>query len=170
MSERGVADTATLDASRAPELVRVYLLVVEAGSSRVFPLHPQSIVTIGRAPEIELSIDDPSVSRRHARITSSDGIHTIADLESHNGTRVNGHVLDGTRALAVGDVIAVGEVYLVVHGELARPSRDAVLDDTAFRQRLAEEVQRSATFGRTLAVLAVEDAVSIADVRGALRT
>ncbi|MEO8553504.1 MAG: FHA domain-containing protein, partial [Kofleriaceae bacterium] len=93
----------------AREVGEAHLLVIEANTSSVFPLPAlRGIVTIGRAPEVELRLDHSSVSRKHARIVvEPDGIE-ITDLDSHNGTRVNGAAVRGARALVDGDVVAVG--------------------------------------------------------------
>ena len=47
-------------------------------------------VTIGRAPDNMIVIDDPSVSSRHAQLELSGGVYRLKDLDSTNGTRVNG--------------------------------------------------------------------------------
>jgi pSer/pThr/pTyr-binding forkhead associated (FHA) protein len=48
------------------------------------------LITIGRAPDNMIVIDDPSVSSRHAQLEFSGEAYRIKDLESTNGTRVNG--------------------------------------------------------------------------------
>jgi DNA-binding winged helix-turn-helix (wHTH) protein len=60
-------------------------------------------------------IDDPSVSRRHARIRVEGDRATIRDLGSKNGTMVNGVSVDGDRALADGDEIQIGRAKMVFH-------------------------------------------------------
>lgn len=55
-----------------------------------------------------------SISRSHARITSERGGLTLEDLESHNGTSLNGEPCSRAR-LSPGDVIGIGPVLLVVH-------------------------------------------------------
>src|SRR4051812_3268352 len=68
-------------------------------------------VTIGRLPECDVVLTDPNVSRRHAEIRRQDGQIVVVDLDSTNGTRVNG---TGVRQqpLADGDVITVGTATL----------------------------------------------------------
>lgn len=69
--------------------------------------------TIGRAPENGISVPDGSVSAKHARIVRTDDGFLIEDLQSRNGTFVNGErVLDGQRKLADGDLIRVGKVIM----------------------------------------------------------
>ena len=67
---------------------------------------------IGRMREAMLWIDDPSVSRRHARIVLRERAALIEDLGSKNGTLLNGCRLDTARALADGDTIGVGPATL----------------------------------------------------------
>ena len=47
-------------------------------------------VVIGRAVECDLAVDDPLVSRRHARVLASDLGAALEDLDSSNGVYVNG--------------------------------------------------------------------------------
>src|SRR5438477_7618429 len=48
------------------------------------------VITIGRAPDNMIVVDDPSVSGRHAQLELSGDIYRLKDLDSTNGTRVNG--------------------------------------------------------------------------------
>ena len=100
-------------------------LIVERGKSvgKIFMLSsPES--QIGRwdadggiFPDVDLDSDDPEakVSRRHARITMTDGKHFLEDLGSTNGTFVNRgkRLPPGTRQpLNDGDEIIVGKTFL----------------------------------------------------------
>jgi DNA-binding winged helix-turn-helix (wHTH) protein len=60
-------------------------------------------------------IDDPSVSRRHARIRVEGDRATVRDLGSKNGTLVNGEPVDGDRALADGDEVQIGRARMTFH-------------------------------------------------------
>ena len=60
-------------------------------------------------------IDDPSVSRRHARIVVDGDRATIRDLGSKNGTIVNGALVDGERDLTDGDEIQIGRARMTFH-------------------------------------------------------
>jgi pSer/pThr/pTyr-binding forkhead associated (FHA) protein len=72
--------------------------------------------TIGRSPNAGNDVvleDDVKVSRRHARIDlDADGKFTVYDLDSTNGTRVNGKKIDNC-ALKTGDEIRVGDSRLL---------------------------------------------------------
>ena len=69
---------------------------------------------LGRDPDVEIFLNSPGVSRRHARITVSAGRATLEDLGSKNGTFVGDERVDGSRSLCDGDVIGVGCVKLTL--------------------------------------------------------
>jgi hypothetical protein len=83
-------------------------------------------IILGRSPDCQITIEDPLVSRQHARITISNGVARVMDLGSRNGVRVNGNLIRGEAMLAHNDRVRLGSqdlVFLVVedHGErLAR--------------------------------------------------
>ena len=77
----------------------------------VVPL-PDTPTLIGRAPDCALVLADPLVSSHHARIESKDGQWTIEDLDSSNGTLVNGRPIRRT-VIREGDVITFGDVEFV---------------------------------------------------------
>lgn len=68
---------------------------------------------IGRDPDATVVLSSPSVSRRHATIVVNGGIATIADLQSKNGTRINGIPVDQPRALEDGSVVVFGKVEMI---------------------------------------------------------
>jgi DNA-binding winged helix-turn-helix (wHTH) protein len=68
--------------------------------------------TVGRIPRSTVWIDDPAVSRRHARITvAPDGV-TIQDLGSKNGTYLNARRVRAAEELNDGDEITIGPAHL----------------------------------------------------------
>jgi pSer/pThr/pTyr-binding forkhead associated (FHA) protein len=50
----------------------------------------EQVITVGRAPDNSIQIDDPSVSGRHAELRAAGKTYQLRDLGSTNGTRVNG--------------------------------------------------------------------------------
>jgi pSer/pThr/pTyr-binding forkhead associated (FHA) protein len=63
---------------------------------------------VGRDPEADVWLDAPGVSRRHARIViDHDEVH-LEDLESKNGTTVQGNKVHGAIALKDGDHVTFG--------------------------------------------------------------
>jgi pSer/pThr/pTyr-binding forkhead associated (FHA) protein len=73
-----------------------------------------STVRIGRSADLELVIADDFVSTAHARIIPAPGGPVLEDLESTNGTLLNGRRVKGLVTLAAGDEIEVGTVRLKV--------------------------------------------------------
>jgi DNA-binding winged helix-turn-helix (wHTH) protein len=67
---------------------------------------------LGRDPEATAFIDHTSVSRRHARITIADGIATIEDLGSKNGTFVREERIETASRIADGDAIRLGSLSM----------------------------------------------------------
>jgi pSer/pThr/pTyr-binding forkhead associated (FHA) protein len=76
---------------------------------RRFVLSP-GVNTIGREPSSTVCVNDPSVSRGHARIFILDDTATLEDLNSKNGTQVMGQVITGPTVLNDGDEIEFGHV------------------------------------------------------------
>jgi hypothetical protein len=69
----------------------------------------RAAATLGRDPTNEIIINEPQVSRLHARVFVREGVLVIEDLGSTNGTYVNGVRLIGPQTLTPGDVIGLGE-------------------------------------------------------------
>jgi hypothetical protein len=64
--------------------------------------------TLGRG-DVEIRLDDPFASSRHARISREGHVVVIEDLGSTNGTYLNEHPLDGPQPLHDGDRIRIGD-------------------------------------------------------------
>jgi pSer/pThr/pTyr-binding forkhead associated (FHA) protein len=74
-------------------------------------------LTIGRKPENDITIDwDKAVSRRHAQLELVAESWFVTDLDSANGTFVNGAKVDRKRALRVGDELRIGDTSLWLYG------------------------------------------------------
>jgi hypothetical protein len=76
-------------------------------------------ITIGRAPDNTIAIDNVSISAHHARVELREGSLTLTDLGSLNGTFVNSQRVQSV-ALKDGDVISIGKHSIYVD-ELDRP-------------------------------------------------
>lgn len=83
---------------------------LQAADGKRHPLQ-NATTTLGRLPSCEVVLDDPSVSRRHARIARSDGQWTVEDLGSTNGVKINGQPV-GHAQLRDGDRLELGSVAL----------------------------------------------------------
>jgi hypothetical protein len=69
---------------------------------------PESGATLGRG-DVEIQIEDPFASARHARITRQGYVLMIEDLGSTNGTYLNEEPLSGPQPLHPGDRIRIGD-------------------------------------------------------------
>lgn len=77
-------------------------------SGQVLRLATQSVV-IGRDPAADIHIENPTVSRRHAELRSTENGWLIEDLESANGTWIAGSRLNGPVLLVGGEHFRLGE-------------------------------------------------------------
>jgi predicted component of type VI protein secretion system len=87
-------------------------LTGKGAEPRSFPLPGR--MTVGRDPEADVCIDDEAVSWNHLEIESRGGVLMATDLDSRNGTALNGEPLDRPRRLRDGDVLTVGDYRLEV--------------------------------------------------------
>lgn len=75
----------------------------------------QPMVSIGRALDNDVIVEDPRVSRHHAQLRQRYGHYVLYDLGSSGGTRINGYPI-GECLLRSGDVISLAGVQ-VIYGE-----------------------------------------------------
>ena len=88
---------------------------------------------IGRDWKARVRIDDPSISRHHARITVSGGEAVLEDLGSKNGTSAKGQRVRRPVALADGDRIAFGLVVATLHALGSPPATETAPLASALR-------------------------------------
>jgi two-component system, NtrC family, response regulator AtoC len=144
---RGVEDEAPSGVERR------HLLVFSGSSSWMYQLPPSGDVIIGRSETADLRIDDASVSRQHARLALDGGVITISDLGSQQGTYVNDVKLVATRALQPNDVIAIHKTTLIFHTTATAAPPAVVLEMPALRQRVNDEIDRTARYERMFSLL-----------------
>jgi hypothetical protein len=72
------------------------------------PRGPRTVFTIGRSPDCDLPLGDPTVSWVHAELRRVEDGWVLADLGSKNGTRVNGWRADSGFAVRAGDCVRFG--------------------------------------------------------------
>ena len=66
-------------------------------------------LSIGRSKDADVQIDDRYASSIHARLFSREGRHFVEDMNSTNGTTLNGAALNGEAELVDGDTIQIGD-------------------------------------------------------------
>lgn len=130
-------------------------LVITLTDGRVLrKLLPSKPVVLGRDAACDIPIDDPSTSRRHARLTPTSGGFVVEDLGSKNGTLVN-DVPCKNSPLKSGDRVLMGSVLAVYQEEpVSTPSVVVSDDPNASRAtRYAPQEQRLLLSQRRLETL-----------------
>ena len=104
---------------------------------QIWPINKEII--IGRDPLCDIVINDRQVSRKHAKIENqnSNG-NSLADLNSKNGTLLNGEFVDGPTSLKDGDEIIIGLVqeFLFVSSDATLPLGQTVPEEQGATQKL----------------------------------
>ena len=107
-------------------------LVIREGSKwvDVIRLEAGRTATIGRASTNKVTIQDDRASRFHAEVFFSDEHWVLRDLESRNGTLVNGQPITGDYSLIVNDTIRIANCQLSFVEELSSAFPDSFEADT----------------------------------------
>jgi FHA domain-containing protein len=90
---------------------RAFLLVRTDGAAPVQFDIGGALISVGRASDNDVIVDDPLVSRHHCQLKLQHGAYSFADLGSRNGSWVNGHAVSEV-ALGPGDVIRIGSTEI----------------------------------------------------------
>ncbi len=99
------------------------------------------VVTIGKASDNDFVVDDPHVSRHHARlIGEEDGCLLLEDLNSTNGTFVNGVQIMKKRVFK-NDVIYLGDHYVLSLSEVLKRDNDYSEEFTALKKIYDDYIQ-----------------------------
>jgi two-component system cell cycle response regulator len=159
---------------RAADTARRHaFLIVLAGPQfgEVFPLEPGRERIIGRHGGSDLALLDDGVSRRHARILLDEGGALLSDLDSQNGTWVNGRRIREETRVADGARIQLGAhtTFKFVHADelearyQQRVAEGALLDPLTvlhnrrhLEERLAAELAAAKRHGRQVSVAMVD--------------
>ena len=146
----------TVEALTGMEVVAeaaLFLVVYGGERSRVIDLPDGTEVTVGRSRGATVSLpSDERLSREHAKIRREGEQIVVVDLESRNGTRINGHPVQGTSHAAPGDAIDAGSVTILIARRA--PRRQAVVEpEEALEECLDAEVFRATRYTRPLALL-----------------
>lgn len=109
--------------------------VLDAGGTHLHRLEDRSLL-LGSGEDVDLRLQEAGVSARHARIEPIAGGFKIVDLDSAEGTLVNGESVAQWR-LQLGDRIELGRAVLVVGQEVARKATAQDVLDSPMTSRLA---------------------------------
>ena len=98
----------------------MFKLIAQDGTE--YPL-TRPVTTIGREGSDILLLQGDMVSRRHAKVEQQGDAPVLVDLDSTNGTFVNGSRLQAPHTLRSGDVVQIGSSSLTVHAEGEKATR-----------------------------------------------
>lgn len=135
----------------------------------------REMVTVGRALEVDVRINDPKVSRVHAQITTAldpktgEAEYRLTDLNSKNGTLLNGETVTEA-VLRSGDKISIGnqllrfdmideidrEFQMQVYRLLAHDELTGLLSSRSFFSELRREAAKAAVESRQFCVLMLD--------------
>ncbi|BAY25347.1 adenylate cyclase [Calothrix sp. NIES-2100] len=116
-------------------------LRLQEGDTETVVSVDQDVFTIGRLPECHLYLPFGGVSRNHAKIVqTADGVWTIEDMGSKNGTQVNERILTRPQQLHNGDVVWLGNVSLLV----------LIVDEAAQQLMTQQEINRDNAEQKTI--------------------
>jgi pSer/pThr/pTyr-binding forkhead associated (FHA) protein len=107
----GTDDDVVVPVGELPSDVGVLIVRAGAQAGARFPLE-HTITRLGRHPDSEISLDDITVSRRHAEIERTPDGHIVSDAGSLNGTYVNQERIERL-LLRHGDELQIGKFRLV---------------------------------------------------------
>lgn len=77
----------------------------------------KDVTVIGRSAQVDVPLVDDNASRQHCQVRKWAGKYVVEDLQSKNGTFVNGAKIVSEHPLNDGDLIAVGDTQLVFKNE-----------------------------------------------------
>ncbi|MBE2221731.1 MAG: FHA domain-containing protein [Anaerolineae bacterium] len=147
-----------------------YQLVIRKGPKpgQSFPLFAAT-ATIGRDPISDIAINDPEVSRQHARLTQTSDSYQIEDLGSTNGTFVNGLPLGSAPVqLAHGNEIKLGSVITLLFELMPEDEEEGMGVETAVAAQPPEEPKSDPMLPPDFDRLSVIDDLPMADPQASM--
>jgi diguanylate cyclase (GGDEF)-like protein len=126
-----------------------------------------SLVSVGRNPENNISLEFNGVSRQHFKLHASGETHVLEDCGSKNGTYLNNKKVEGLTPLAKGDIIKLGSIALkyLPKGDPERLTYDKLsmeantdrhtgcFNKTYFNNRITLEVNKCKVTGDPLSLV-----------------
>ncbi len=92
---------------------------------KTFSIKEGQTITIGRAKECDIAIDNTAISRQHVSLCMNSGIYFLSDMGSTNGTFVNGRKIDVDEPVSETDTILFGKFTLTPANQEGAASRVA---------------------------------------------
>jgi hypothetical protein len=137
--------------------------------ARVLLLPDEGEVVVGRDPDCTVVLDDDRVSRRHAVLAAREGVWSIADPGSKNGTLVDGLPVQNDAASKLAEKSWISFGGLVARFEILAGSVERIQEERLRRFSTSLEVQRSLSPGMGLVELLPRVVASMLELTGAER-
>jgi diguanylate cyclase (GGDEF)-like protein len=142
------------------------MVLVGTQMGAAFALNPQATL-IGRNPRAHVALDDDGISRNQARIIHREGLYELEDMDSTNGTYLDGQRVEGRVPLRDGSRIQIGKTVLrfalqdALEWEVSKRVYEASVRDGLtgafnrryFEERLISEFAFAVRHGTALCVL-----------------
>ena len=96
----------------APERVYVFLVQRRAGKAERLVVWDTQDISVGRAPENDMVVDDPEMSRNHTQFYKSEGGYSVQNMSMSNPTYVNGETVT-SQPLRDKDIVRVAETEFI---------------------------------------------------------
>ncbi len=115
---------------------------------------------VGRAFPSELILDDPSLSRQHARFLCHRGTVAVQDLDSRNGILIRDKRVSRA-VVSSGDALALGGVTVVIYSVgLEKSSKRGIATYDRLLERIEDEITRSRQFSRFFAIAVIRSSMN----------
>jgi pSer/pThr/pTyr-binding forkhead associated (FHA) protein len=113
--------------------------LIPLGGGDEIPLVRDRMI-IGRRDSCDICLKFPNVSAMHAELTYKEGYWWVKDLNSTNGTKINGHRIIGQKILRPGDELEIAKRKFRIEYEIVGPRRamEEVEEEEIFSQSLLE--------------------------------
>jgi len=139
----------------------VLTVKVEGKKTATLTIFPSSETVLGRSSECAVVLEDERASRKHALVFFRGGQWQVRDLNSRNGTVLNGRLVSAETPLGDGDTISIGHCELLFRLiETVAPSQEHVDDPNATAVVNNDNASEGHTFGGT-GVFGISEAYGI---------
>lgn len=126
--------------------------LTSADNLQTFELKSGPAQIVGRAPTSDVPVFDPTISRRHAELVTTDSGVSVKDLGSSNGTFHNGSRVDAC-VVKPGDTITFGKVAFKLNSTQPAPNIPAALKDAPAGATIVRSLAAANTPGTAFAAL-----------------
>lgn len=118
---------------------------------------PDEQIIIGRDSS-QIPLTDNTASRRHVDISLKDGVYVLTDLESANGTFINGTRVRSPQAIRVGDQLRIGRTLMVFGSQPGiRSTRDGEIEMSGAESGMDSAIMHTVSSNDDSLILAVPD-------------